>query len=77
MGILENILTIAQVFVGLLVVVLVLLQEGKDDGNIVVGNKGGAMGVSNEAKLAKLTRIIGVAYIILTIASGSIMLINR
>ena len=77
MDILENILTIAQVFTGLISVVLVLLQDGKEDGNVIVGNKGGAVGTSKETKLANLTKIFGLAFIILTIASSSIMLINR
>lgn len=76
---LENIVTFLQVIVGIIVVVLVLLQQGKDDGNIVSGssNRGGSMGSSKEARLAKLTKIMGIAYILFTIASGSLMLINR
>ena len=76
---LENVVTFLQVIIGVIVVILVLLQQGKDDGNIISGssNKGGSMGSSKEARLAKLTKIIGVAYILFTIASGSLMLINR
>ncbi len=76
---LENVVTFLQVIIGIIVVILVLLQQGKDDGNIISGssNKGGSMGSSKEARLAKLTKIIGVAYILFTIASGSLMLINR
>lgn len=77
MQIFENIVTFVQVVVGILVVILVLLQEGKDDGNIISGNKSTSMGASKEARLSKLTKIFGIAYIILTIASGSLMLINR
>lgn len=76
---LENVVTFMQVIIGIIVVILVLLQQGKDDGNIISGtsNKGGSMGSSKEARLAKLTKIMGVAYILFTIASGSLMLINR
>ncbi len=76
---LENVVTFLQVIIGIIVVILVLLQQGKDDGNIISGssNKGGSMGSSKEARLAKLTKIMGVAYILFTIASGSLMLINR
>lgn len=79
MGLLENIATFAQVIVGIIVVILVLLQDSKEGGNIVTGasNKGGTMGSSKEARLAKFTKIFGLAYIILTIASASLMLINR
>lgn len=75
----ENILTILQVIVGIFVVILVLLQQGKDGGNIVTGsaNRGGSMGSSREARLAKLTRIMGAAFVVLTIASNSFMLTNR
>ena len=57
---LENVVTFLQVIIGIIVVILVLLQQGKDDGNIISGssNKGGSMGSSKEARLAKLTKII-------------------
>lgn len=76
---LENIVTFIQVIIGIIVVVLVLLQQGKDDGNIISGssNRGGSMGSSKETRLANLTKIMGIAYILFTIASGSLMLINR
>ncbi len=77
MNILENIFTFLQIFIGIIVLILVLLQDGKDDGNVIVANKGGAMGASRDEKIAKLTKYVGIAYIILTIVSGSIMLINR
>ena len=77
MDILENIFIIAQVVTGLISVVLVLLQDGKEDGNVIVGNKGGSVGASKESKLANLTKIFGLAFIVFTIASSSVMLINR
>lgn len=77
MNVLENIFTFLQIFVGIIVLILVLLQDGKDDGNVIVANKGGAMGTSKDEKIAKLTKYIGIAYIVLTIISSSIMLINK
>ena len=74
---LETIFTIIQVFVGILVLIFVLLQDSKEDGNIVVGNKGGTMGSSKDERLAKVTRWLGVAYIVFTIISGTLMLVNR
>ena len=74
---LENILTIIQVLTGIVLLVFVLLQDSKDEGNIVVGNKGGTMGSSRDEKLASITKWLGVAFILLTIASSALMLINR
>ena len=54
MGFLETICTIIQVFLGILLLVLVLLQDSKDEGNVIVGNKGGTMGSSRDEKLASL-----------------------
>ncbi|MBQ9280386.1 MAG: preprotein translocase subunit SecG [Clostridia bacterium] len=77
MGVLETISTIIQVFLGILLLVLVLLQDSKEEGNIIVGNKGGTMGSSRDERLAKLTKWFGIAFIIFTIISSSLMLINR
>lgn len=77
MGVLETISTVIQVFSGIFILVLVLLQVSKDEGNVVVGNKGGTMGSSRDEKLARITKWVGIAYILFTIASGSLMLINR
>ncbi len=77
MGVLETILTVIQIFLAVLVLILVLLQDSKDEGNVIVGNKGGTMGSSRDEKLAKFTKWLGVVFIIVTIASGTIMLINR
>lgn len=74
---LETIFTIIQVFAGILVLIFVLLQDSKEDGNIVVGNKGGTMGSSKDERLAKTTRWLGIVYIVFTIISGTLMLINR
>ena len=78
MKFLETFVTIAQVLSAVLVMILVLLQEGKEGGNIVTGesNKGGTMGSSKEAKLAKLTTKVGIVFAILTIASTSLIILN-
>ncbi len=79
MEILENIITIIQVFVSIIVIILVLLQDHQSKGNIITGtaNQSGSMGASKDAKLARLTKIFGLVWIILTIASGSLILIVR
>lgn len=78
MEFLENIVTVLQIFSAIIVMILVLLQDSKEDGNIITGssNKGGSMGASRNTKLAKLTRSFGIAFIVLTIASSTLMLIN-
>ena len=78
MEFLETLVTILQIFSAIIVMVLVLLQEGKEDGNIITGssNKGGSMGASRNTRLATLTKYFGIAFIVLTIASSTLMLIN-
>ena len=78
MEFLETLVTILQIFSAIIVMVLVLLQEGKEDGNIITGssNKGGSMGASRNTRLANLTKYVGIAFIVLTIASSTLMLIN-
>lgn len=78
MEFLETLTTILQIFSAIIVMILVLLQDSKEDGNVLMGssNKGGAMGASKNTKLAKLTKIFGVAFIVFTIASSTLMIIN-
>lgn len=78
MDFLENLVTILQVLAAVVVMVLVLLQEGKEGGSIVTGesNKGGTMGSSKEARLANITKYAGIIFVLLTIASTSLMIIN-
>lgn len=78
MKFLEYACTFFQILTAIIVMILVLLQEGKEDGNIVTGesNRGGTMGSSKEARLAKLTIWFGVAFTVLTIASTSLMIFN-
>ena len=78
MKFLETLVTILQVLSAIIVMILVLIQEGKEDGSIVTGesNKGGTMGSSREARLANLTKYVGIAFTVLTIASTSLMIIN-
>ena len=78
MDFLQNLVTFLQVFSAIIVMILVLLQEGKEDGNIVTGesNRGGTMGSSRAARLANITKWAGIAFAILTIAATSLMIIN-
>lgn len=78
MEFLETLLTVLQIFSTIIVMILVLLQDSKEDGNVLMGssNKGGSMGASRNTKLATLTKFFGIGFIILTIASSTVMLIN-
>lgn len=78
MKFLEYACTFFQILTAIVVMILVLLQEGKEDGNIVTGesNRGGTMGSSREARLSKLTIGFGIAFTVLTIASTSLMIFN-
>ena len=78
MEFLETLMTVLQIFSAILVMILVLLQDSKEEGNIITGssNKGGSVGESRNTRLAKLTRYVGVAFIVFTIASSTLMLIN-
>lgn len=78
MEFLETLVTVLQIFSAIIVMILVLLQDSKDDGNIITGssNKGGSMGASRNSKLATLTKYFGIAFIVFTIASSTLMLIN-
>ena len=75
MEFLKTLTTVLQIFSA--IVVMILLQDSKEDGNIITGssNKGGSIGASRDAKLAKLTKYFGIAFIVLTIASSTLMLI--
>ena len=77
MEFLKTLTTVLQIFSAIVVMILVLLQDSKEDGNIITGssNKGGSIGASRAAKLAKLTKYFGIAFIVLTIASSTLMLI--
>ena len=77
MEFLQNILMFLQIFAGIIVVILVLLQDSNERSNIIVSNagKGGNMGSSKNEKLAKLTRRLGIAYIILTVVLSAVMIL--
>ena len=57
------------------VIVLVMLQKLKDgDGLTGSSNEGGSgMGMSNEKRLSRLTVIFGVAFVVLTIVSSTMI----
>ena len=76
MGILQTILQILQILVTVVVMILVLLQSDNESGNIVSGGNSSTMGMSRDGKLAKYTKIVGVAFIILTVATSTVMLIK-
>lgn len=78
MGILQTILQILQILVAVLVMILVLLQSDNDNKNVLTGGSesSSAMGMSRDTKLAKYTRIVGFAFIVLTIATSTVMLLN-
>ena len=79
MSFFSYLVTFLQIFSALIVMVLVLLQDSKEDGNIVTGssNQGGTMGASKDARLAKLTKIFGVAFIVLTICSAVLIALQH
>ena len=77
MEVLENVLGILQIISAVIVMLLVLLQSDNESGNIVTGgNENNSIGMSRDKKLARLTAYVGAAFVILTIASSTIMLIN-
>ncbi len=77
MVILEKILAILQIISAVIVMLLVLLQSDNESGSIVTsGNENNSMGMSKDKKIARLTAWFGAAFIILTIASSTVMLIN-
>ena len=77
MIVLERILAILQILSAVIVMFLVLLQSDKDEGNIVTGSsESNSMGMSRDKKLARLTAWVGTAFVLLTIATSTIMLIN-
>ena len=78
MKFLETFVTVLQVLSAIIVMILVLIQDGKEDGNIVTAesNRGGSMGSSKETRLANITKYTGIAFALLTVASTSLMIIN-
>ena len=75
----QGLLTVLQILTGVLVVILVLLQDGKEGASLVAteaNNRGSSMGSSREAKLANATKYVGLVFIILTIAVSSLMAVN-
>ncbi len=71
MNVLHIILTIIQVICSIGLVVIVMLQTGKDGlSSTITGSSEGFMarnkGTSKEAKLAKLTKIVAAVFLVLT-----------
>ncbi|MBR4110444.1 MAG: preprotein translocase subunit SecG [Clostridia bacterium] len=76
MGILQGILQGLQIISAVIVMLLVLLQSDNESGNAVSGGNSSTMGMSQEGKYARGTKIFGIAFVVLTIASSAVMLIN-
>lgn len=76
MGVIQGILQGLQILVTIVVMILVLLQSDNESGNIVSGGNSSTMGMSRDAKLARMTKWFGIAFVILTIATSTVMLIN-
>ena len=76
MGVLQGILQGLQILVTIVVMILVLLQSDNDSGNVVSGGNSSTMGMSRDGKLARYTKIVGIAFVVLTVATSTVMLIN-
>lgn len=78
MEVLEVILQVLQILVAVVVMILVLLQSDNESGNMITGVSEGssAMGMSRDKKLAKYTKIMGTAFVVLTIATSAVMMYN-
>lgn len=75
----QSFLTILQIITGIIVVVLVLLQDGKDGANLVTteaNNRSSSMGSSRETVLANATKYVGLVFIVLTIVVSTLMAVN-
>lgn len=76
MGILQGILQGLQILVTVVIMILVLLQSDNESGNVVSGGNSSTMGMSRDGKLARYTKIVGIVFVLLTIATSTVMLIN-
>ena len=76
MEVLQGILQGLQILVTIVVMILVLLQSDNESGNVVSGGNSSTMGMSRDGKLARYTKIVGIAFVVLTVATSTVMLIN-
>ena len=78
MLVLEKIVAVLQILSAVIVMLLVLLQSDKGEGNIVTGysENNNGMGMSRDKKLARLTGWVGAIFVVLTIATSTLMLLN-
>ena len=69
------VMMVLQILSALGVILLVALQKLKEgDGLTGSSNEGGSgMGVSNEKRLSRLTIIVGIAFVVFTIVSGTLL----
>lgn len=75
----QSFLTILQILTGIIVVILVLLQDGKEGASLVASEasrSGSSMGTSREAKLAKATAYVGAFFAFITIVAGTYMAVH-
>ncbi len=78
MGFLKTLSIILQIISAIIVMILVLLQDSKDEGNIVTGaSNNSSIGASRSTKLASLTKYFGIAFIVLTIISSTLMVMGE
>lgn len=75
MEFLQNILTVLQIFVGVVTMIFILLQDANERSNIIVpeSSKGSNMGSSRNEKLAKRTKVLAIIYVVLSIFLGVVM----
>ena len=78
MKVLEVILQVLQMLSTGILMILVLLQSENEGSNIITGAQeaSSGAGMSKDKKLARATKVVGTAFIILTIAVATIMLYN-
>lgn len=76
MNILQTILSILQIISALIIIFLVLLQSDNESGSLITGEGNSNMGMSKDKKIARMTVWVGTFFVILTIASSSIMMFN-
>ena len=78
MEVLETVLQILQILTTVVVMILVLLQSDNESktGLSGVAESSSTMGMSRDKKLAKYTKVVGIAFLVLTIATSAVMIYN-
>ncbi len=75
MNTITYVMMVLQILSAIGVILLVALQKLKEgDGLSGSTNEGGSgMGLSNDKRLARLTIIVGIAFVVLTVVSGTLL----